>query len=123
MNYLYELFHQKLNANLTVLSACETGLGEIKRGEGIVGIGKGFSYAGAKSMVTSLWQVNDVQTGALMTDFFRPSSPRTFSINSRTSRPLSPIRAITLTSDFVERAIIPIRTDFPTPDPAMIPTR
>ena len=51
-----------------------------------------------------------------------PSSPRSLSINSRTSRPRSPMRAITLTSASVFRDIIPKSTDFPTPDPAMIPT-
>ena len=54
-----------------VLSACETGLGEMKRGEGIVGIGKGFSYAGAKSMVTTLWRVSDNSTANFMPIFYK----------------------------------------------------
>ncbi len=64
--YVKDLFNLKIPADLVVLSACETGLGEIKRGEGIVGIGKGFSYAGAKSMVTTLWRVSDNSTANFM---------------------------------------------------------
>ncbi len=58
----------------------------------------------------------------ITTDFFNPSSPRSFSINSLTSLPLSPINVITFTSAFVLRAIIPIVTLLPTPLPANIPS-
>lgn len=68
--YVKDLFNLKIPADLVVLSACETGLGEIKRGEGIVGIGKGFSYAGAKSMVTTLWRVSDNSTANFMPLFY-----------------------------------------------------
>ena len=68
--YVKDLFNLKIPAELVVLSACETGLGEIKRGEGIVGIGKGFSYAGAKSMVTTLWRVSDNSTANFMPIFY-----------------------------------------------------
>lgn len=68
--YVKDLFNLEIPADLVVLSACETGLGEIKRGEGIVGIGKGFSYAGAKSMVTTLWRVNDNSTANFMPLFY-----------------------------------------------------
>ncbi len=69
--YVRALFNLKIPAELVVLSACETGLGEIKRGEGIVGIGKGFSYAGAKSMVTTLWRVSDNSTANFMPIFYK----------------------------------------------------
>ncbi len=59
----------------------------------------------------------------MMTDRARPSGPRSFSMNSLTSRPRSPIRAITFTSALVFRAIMPIRVDFPTPEPAKMPRR
>ncbi|MEM1120659.1 MAG: CHAT domain-containing protein, partial [Bacteroidota bacterium] len=68
--YVKDLFNLKIPADLVVLSACETGLGEIKKGEGIVGIGKGFSYAGAKSLVTTLWRVSDNSTANFMPIFY-----------------------------------------------------
>ncbi len=68
--YVKDLFNLNIPADLVVLSACETGLGEMKRGEGIVGIGKGFSYAGAKSMVTTLWRVSDNSTANFMPLFY-----------------------------------------------------
>lgn len=69
--YVKDLFNLKIPADLVVLSACETGLGEIKRGEGIVGIGKGFSYAGVKSLVTTLWRVSDNSTANFMPLFYK----------------------------------------------------
>ncbi|MEM7371794.1 MAG: CHAT domain-containing tetratricopeptide repeat protein [Bacteroidota bacterium] len=68
--YNQELYHLQLNADLVVLSACETGIGELKRGEGIISLARGFSYAGAKSIVTSLWNVNDRSTKVLMEAFY-----------------------------------------------------
>jgi CHAT domain-containing protein len=52
-----------------VLSACETGLGEVHEGEGIFSIARGFAYAGCPSLVMSLWKVNDMTTADLV-DFF-----------------------------------------------------
>jgi CHAT domain-containing protein len=54
-----------------VLSACETGLGENVKGEGLVGLTRGFMYAGAKRVVVSLWSVNDVATSELMVKFYQ----------------------------------------------------
>ena len=68
--YVKDFFTIHIPAELVVLSACETGLGQIKRGEGIVGIGKGFSYAGARSLVTTLWRVNDNTTAKFMPLFY-----------------------------------------------------
>ena len=72
-NLLYnrELYNLNLNAEMVVLSACETGLGELQRGEGIISLARGFSYAGAKSIITSLWSVNDGRTQQLMENFYR----------------------------------------------------
>ncbi len=69
--YVRELYNLKLNADMVVLSACETGLGQIKRGEGIIGLASGFTFAGAASTVTSLWSVNDIQTTHLMERFYK----------------------------------------------------
>jgi len=68
--YVNELYNLELNADLVVLSACETGLGELKRGEGVISLARGFTYAGAKSTLTSLWSVNDAQTTKLMESFY-----------------------------------------------------
>ena len=71
-NHLYvpELYKLELNSDLVVLSACETGLGEWRRGEGIIGLSRAFIAAGINSTVTSLWNVNDAQTAKLMVMFY-----------------------------------------------------
>jgi CHAT domain-containing protein len=53
------------------LSACQTGLGKEIKGEGLVGLTRGFMYAGAARVVASLWEVNDVATAELMKRFYR----------------------------------------------------
>ena len=68
---VYEIFNLELSADLVVLSACDTGLGKNVRGEGIVGISRALLYAGAASVVVSLWQVADTSTSDLMVHFYR----------------------------------------------------
>jgi len=63
---LSEIYHLRLNADLVVLSACETGLGENLRGEGIIGLTRGFMVAGARRVISSLWNVEDSSTAQLM---------------------------------------------------------
>ncbi len=68
---LYDIFNLNLSAELAVLSACETGLGENIRGEGLVGLTRGFMYAGAPRVVVSLWKVDDQATSELMVKFYQ----------------------------------------------------
>ena len=76
-----EIFNLKLGGSLVMLSACETGLGKEKRGEGVIGLTRAFMYAGAPTVGVSLWSVADKSTAELMTDFYRrllaptPTSP------------------------------------------------
>jgi CHAT domain-containing protein len=65
-----KLYALKLNADLVTLSACETGLGKIASGDDIVGLTRGFLYAGSSSVVASLWKVDDLATAHLMTQFY-----------------------------------------------------
>jgi CHAT domain-containing protein len=67
----YEIFNLKLNAELVVLSACETGLGKEVKGEGIMGLMRAFMYAGAPSVMVSLWNVDDESAADLMIAFYR----------------------------------------------------
>ena len=55
---------------MVVLSACETGVGKWQSGEGIVSLARGFAYAGAKSIITSLWSANDRSTAQVMENFY-----------------------------------------------------
>lgn len=67
---LHDIYNLKLSANLVVLSACNTGLGKEIKGEGLIGLTRGFMYAGADGVVASLWKVDDEATAALMTRFY-----------------------------------------------------
>lgn len=66
-----EIFNLKLGSPLVMLSACETGLGKEKRGEGVMGLTRAFMYAGAPTVGVSLWSVADKSTADLMTDFYK----------------------------------------------------
>jgi CHAT domain-containing protein/tetratricopeptide (TPR) repeat protein len=67
---LHEIYNLKLNADLVVLSGCQTALGQEVRGEGLIGLTRGFMYAGAPRVVASLWNVNDQATANLMKLFY-----------------------------------------------------
>jgi CHAT domain-containing protein/predicted negative regulator of RcsB-dependent stress response len=68
---LRDIYGLRLNADLVVLSGCRTGLGEEFDGEGLVGLTQGFLYAGSRSVIVSLWSVQDQATADLMADFYR----------------------------------------------------
>lgn len=67
---IHDLYNLHLPADLVVLSACRTGLGRNVTGEGIIGIARGFMCAGTKTIVASLWKVNDEATEELMKNFY-----------------------------------------------------
>lgn len=66
-----ELYELRLDADMVTLSACETGLGKVANGDDVVGLTRGFLYAGTRSIVASLWPVSDKATETLMVAFYR----------------------------------------------------
>lgn len=85
-----EIYNLELNANLVTLSACETGLGKIQSGEGIIGLTRALLYAGARNIIVSLWQVSDEATSKLMIDFYaemlKSANKQTFSAYLQTAK-------------------------------------
>ena len=71
---VYELFALKLSAELVVCSACQTGQGEIRAGEGLVGMSRALFFAGARCVVVSLWPVPDRPTQRLMERLYAPAA-------------------------------------------------
>ncbi len=67
---LHDIYNLHLPADLVVLSACSTGLGKDVRGEGVIGLARGFMYAGASGVIASLWKVDDDATAELMKHFY-----------------------------------------------------
>lgn len=68
--YAYELNNMDINADLVVLSACNTGGGLYKQGEGVMSLARSFKQAGVSNIVMSLWQVDDEATRAIMESFY-----------------------------------------------------
>jgi CHAT domain-containing protein/tetratricopeptide (TPR) repeat protein len=66
-----EIANLKLNADLVVLSACQTGKGRLENAEGVFGLPRTFFYAGARSTISSLWKINDKATSEIMPEFYR----------------------------------------------------
>ena len=69
--FVKDLYNMRLRASLVVLSACETGVGEFQRGEGIVSMARGFFYAGASSIITTLWSIDDNASAEIMVSFYK----------------------------------------------------
>lgn len=71
-NILYsQLYNLKINPDLVVLSACQTGIGKLYKSEGAISVARGFQFAGAQNLLFSLWKVNDFTTSVLMADFYK----------------------------------------------------
>lgn len=68
--YLNDIYNLQMDADLVVLSACDTGLGSLQRGEGLIGFSRAFYYAGASNLVVSMWRVSDQPTSRLMISFY-----------------------------------------------------
>ncbi|MCK9447353.1 MAG: CHAT domain-containing protein [Bacteroidales bacterium] len=68
--YTYELYGLRLNAAMAVLSACQTGVGKLREGEGVISLTRGFLYAGVPSIVMANWEVNDNAGAELMESFY-----------------------------------------------------
>ncbi|MDR9364944.1 MAG: CHAT domain-containing tetratricopeptide repeat protein [Balneolaceae bacterium] len=71
MIYVNDIYNMRMNADLVVLGACETGLGTVYKGEGMIGFTRAFIYAGASNLMVSMWKVNDQPTANLMIKFYR----------------------------------------------------
>ncbi len=84
---LQEIYNLRLGAELVVLSACQTALGQEMKGEGLVGLTRGFMYAGASRVVASLWKVDDKATSQMMKYFY------TAMLGSQRMRPAAAMRA------------------------------
>jgi tetratricopeptide (TPR) repeat protein len=94
---LFDIFNLQLGAELTVLSACETGMSAVWEGDELLGLARGFLYAGTPSLVVSLWTVNDRSTAQLMRRFYEE-------LQRGTSK-----------SKALQRAVVEVKADFPHP--------
>lgn len=69
--HAWELYNMQINAQMAVLSACNTGSGQVQKGEGVMSLGRAFAYAGCPSIVMSLWPAQDQSTADIMTYFYQ----------------------------------------------------
>jgi CHAT domain-containing protein/Tfp pilus assembly protein PilF len=69
--FIWELYNLQLNAQMAVLSACNTGFGKLERGEGVMSLGRAFAYAGCPSIIMSLWPAQDEATADIMEYFYQ----------------------------------------------------
>ncbi len=91
-----EVFDLNINADLIVLSACQTGLGKVTEGDEVQGLNQAFLYAGTHALVSSLWRVSDISTAMLMKQFYREYQTRS-------------------KAESLRRAMLHVKTRFPHP--------
>ena len=72
--HTHEIYNLKLSSRLTILSACETGIGKIRKGEGVINLARAFAYAGCPSVLMSLWKVDDQVTSEIVSSFLEAIS-------------------------------------------------
>jgi CHAT domain-containing protein len=88
--HLHEIYNLDLAADLVVLSACRTALGKEVRGEGLIGLTRGFMYAGTPRVVSTIWNVDDRASAQLMSRFYEE-------MLARGAAPAAALRAAQLT--------------------------
>ncbi|MFP4296906.1 MAG: CHAT domain-containing tetratricopeptide repeat protein [Spirulinaceae cyanobacterium] len=115
---LHDVYNLDLQAELVVLSACQTGLGQEVKGEGLVGLTRGFMYAGTPRAIVSLWNVDDEATAEMMSRFYRLllqeklpaiAALRQAQLEMQTETPWkNPYywAAFTLQGEFIQRSVI-----------------
>lgn len=69
--YIKDLYNYQINADLVTLSACQTGIGKLQKGEGMLSLARAFNYAGTSAIVTTLWKINDQSTSEIMGFFYK----------------------------------------------------
>ena len=69
--YAYEIYNMNLKTDLAVLSACNTGLGKVEKGEGLMSLARGFAYANCPSVIMSLWSIDDKATSVIISSFYK----------------------------------------------------
>jgi CHAT domain-containing protein len=84
--YLNEIYTMHINPALVVLSACETGIGVIDKSEGAMSLARGFYYAGAKNIITSLWSVDDRSTAEIFNSFYSHTNDNNYAMALRKAK-------------------------------------
>lgn len=69
--YVKDLYNYTINTDLVTLSACQTGIGKLQKGEGMLSLARAFNYAGATAIVTTLWKIDDQSTSEIMVEFYK----------------------------------------------------
>jgi CHAT domain-containing protein/tetratricopeptide (TPR) repeat protein len=93
--YLNEIYGLSINNNLTILSACETGVGQLQKAEGNLSMARAFYYAGSKNVINSLWKVDDKSTGKLFANFYNNLNGKNDIANSLTKAKLTYLKTAT----------------------------
>lgn len=116
--HAYELYNLRLRANLVVLSACQTGVGKVEKGEGIMSLARAFKFAGCPNIMMSLWSVNDYAAQTLITSFFaqlNAGAGKAGALQNAQKTFLSEIKADELTHPYYWASFVMVGDDMPLP--------